>query len=88
MLPFNPDLPYDQKGAAPLQPGDNSWLEADNGLSENCLNLNVWAPEDAGDEPLPVIVYIYGGGFERGANTRLPRTPQVSPQPAAPLVCP
>lgn len=70
LLPFNPDLPYDRKGPAPLQAGDTSWLEADNGLSENCLNLNVWAPEDAGDEPLPVIVYIFGGGFEVGANTQ------------------
>ncbi|WP_334074510.1 carboxylesterase/lipase family protein [Paenibacillus sp. A14] len=70
LLPFNPALPYDQKGPAPLQPGDNSWLEAYNGFSEDCLNLNVWAPEDAGDEPLPVVVYIYGGGFERGANTQ------------------
>jgi len=70
LLPFNPDLPYDQKGPAPIQAGDTSWLEADNGLSERCLNLNVWAPEDAGDEPLPVIVYIFGGGFEVGANTQ------------------
>ena len=70
LLPYDPDLPYDQKGHAPLQPGDTSWLEADNGFSEDCLNLNVWAPEDGGDEPLPVIVYIYGGGFELGANTQ------------------
>ncbi|MGG4132185.1 carboxylesterase family protein [Paenibacillus illinoisensis] len=70
LLPFNPVLPYDQKGPAPIQPGDKSWLEADNGISEDCLNLNVWAPEDTGDEPLPVIVYIYGGGFVRGANTQ------------------
>lgn len=70
LLPFNPDLPYDQKGPAPMQAGDTSWLEADNGLSEDCLNLNVWAPKDAGDEPLPVIVYIFGGGFELGANTQ------------------
>ena len=70
LLPFNPDLPYDQKGPAPLQTGNTSWLEADNGFSEDCLNLNVWAPEDAGDEPLPVIVYIFGGGFELGANTQ------------------
>ena len=39
LLPFNPALPYDQKGPAPLQTGDTSWLEADNGFSENCLNL-------------------------------------------------
>jgi para-nitrobenzyl esterase len=70
LLPFNPELPYDQKGTAPLQAGDTSWLEADNGFSEDCLNLNVWAPEDVGDELLPVIVYIYGGGFELGANTQ------------------
>lgn len=53
-----------------MQAGDTSWLEADNGLSEDCLNLNVWAPEDVGDKPLPVIVYIFGGGFELGANTQ------------------
>jgi para-nitrobenzyl esterase len=70
LLPFDPDLPYDQKGPAPLQAGDTSWLEADNGFSEDCLNLNVWAPKDAGKEPLPVIVYIYGGGFQLGANTQ------------------
>ena len=65
-----PDRPYDQKGPAPLQPGDTSWLEADHGLSEDCLNLNVWAPKDAGEKPLPVIVYVFGGGFELGANTQ------------------
>lgn len=70
LLPFNPDVPYDQKGPAPLQAGAPTWLEADNGFSEDCLNLNVWAPEHAADEPLPVIVYIYGGGFEMGANTQ------------------
>jgi para-nitrobenzyl esterase len=70
LLPFNPDLPYDLKGPAPLQAGDTSWLGADNGLSEDCLNLNVWAPENTGDEPLPVVVYIFGGGFELGSNTQ------------------
>jgi para-nitrobenzyl esterase len=70
LLPFNPDLPYDQLGPAPLQAGDTSWLEADNGFSEDCLNLNVWAPKDVGDEPLPVVVYIYGGGWVLGSNTQ------------------
>jgi len=69
-VPFDPDLPYDQKGPAPLQAGDTSWLEADNGFGEDCLNLNVWAPEDAGDKPLPVVVYIFGGGWMLGANTQ------------------
>ena len=70
LLPFNPDLPYDQKGPAPLQAGDTSWLEADNGFSEDCLNLNVWAPEGAGDQQLPVVVYVFGGGWMLGANTQ------------------
>lgn len=70
LLPFDPDRTYDQKGPAPTQGGDTSWLEADNGLSEDCLNLNVWAPEGAGEKPLPVIVYVFGGGFELGANTQ------------------
>jgi hypothetical protein len=70
LVPFNPDLPYDQKGPAPLQAGDTSWLEADNGFSEDCLNLNVWAPEDVGYEPLPVVVYVFGGGWMLGANTQ------------------
>ena len=34
------------------------------------MNLNVWAPEDAGDEPLPVVVYIFGGGWVLGSNTQ------------------
>src|SRR5689334_17511213 len=70
LLPFNPDLPYDQKGPAPLQAGDTSWLEATNGFSEDCLNLNVWAPEHAGDELLPVVVYVFGGGWMLGSNTQ------------------
>ncbi|NTA19012.1 carboxylesterase family protein [Agrobacterium tumefaciens] len=70
LLPFDPERSYDQKGPAPLQAGDTSWLEADNGFSEHCLNLNVWAPEDTGGRSLPVIVYIFGGGWELGANTQ------------------
>lgn len=69
-MPFDSDLTYDEKGPAPLQAGHTSWLEADNGFSEDCLNLNVWAPKDAGDEPLPVIVDIFGGGWVLGANTQ------------------
>ena len=36
--------------------------------SEDCLTLNVWAPTDAKD--LPVMVWIYGGGFQVGAAAR------------------
>ncbi len=32
------------------------------GISEDCLYLNIWAPAEAGGEGLPVLVYFYGGG--------------------------
>ncbi|OLY93488.1 para-nitrobenzyl esterase [Cnuella takakiae] len=37
-----------------------------NGMSEDCLYLNVWAPASKGKELLPVLVYFYGGGFVAG----------------------
>jgi acetylcholinesterase len=41
---------------------------------EECLNLNVWAPWQCQDEKdeaelLPVVVWIYGGGFVTGGPT-------------------
>jgi para-nitrobenzyl esterase len=35
-----------------------------NGMSEDCLYLNVWTPAKSGR--LPVLVYFYGGGFVAG----------------------
>ncbi|WP_157579271.1 carboxylesterase/lipase family protein [Spirosoma montaniterrae] len=37
-----------------------------NGVSEDCLYLNVWTPAKSGNEKLPVLVYFYGGGFMAG----------------------
>ena len=36
-------------------------------ISENCLQLNVWAPQAPG--PHPVFVWIYGGGNQTGASS-------------------
>jgi para-nitrobenzyl esterase len=32
-----------------------------NGMSEDCLYLNVWTPATSADDRLPVLVYFYGG---------------------------
>ena len=37
-----------------------------NGMSEDCLYLNVWTPAKKGSERLPVLLYFYGGGFGAG----------------------
>src|SRR5258708_36350537 len=39
-----------------------------NGISEDCLYLNVWTPANSSREKLPVLVYFYGGGFVGGGG--------------------
>jgi para-nitrobenzyl esterase len=36
---------------------------------EDCLYINVWAPEKPSSEKLPVMVWIYGGGFVNGGSS-------------------
>ncbi len=52
-----------------LFPGDAAPLRTR--PSENCLYLNVWAPAHI-SHPLPVIFWIYGGGFVNGGTSPAP----------------
>ena len=38
-------------------------------MSEDCLYLNVWSPAKAANAHVPVLVWIYGGGFVVGGTS-------------------
>ncbi|OHT81096.1 carboxylesterase [Mycobacteroides chelonae] len=56
-------------GAVPYQP---KVFTPQKRRSENCLTLNVVTPEELPDGPLPVMFYIYGGGYFLGASASPP----------------
>ncbi|VDK86807.1 unnamed protein product [Dibothriocephalus latus] len=49
-------------------PGARVWLN-NTQMSEDCLYLNVWKPAGKPTAKLPVMVWIFGGGFFSGTST-------------------
>ena len=40
-------------------------------MDEDCLYLNVWSPARSPDDGLPVMVWIYGGGYQWGSASQI-----------------
>ena len=64
---WNDVLEVKSFGNAPVQTnvfGDMVYRSPEK--SEDCLYLNIWTPDVAPNQKLPVLVYFYGGGYVAG----------------------
>src|SRR5262249_19703022 len=57
------------KGKAPNPAPAKATPAAVPAASEDCLYVNVWTPAKSASERLPVMLWIYGGGFNSGSGS-------------------
>ncbi|KAL3476626.1 Alpha/Beta hydrolase protein [Aspergillus californicus] len=70
--PASLNVPFPRtRNATHLQPACPQFLAAtiDRPISEDCLTLNVYRPAGYENQSLPVLVWIYGGGYDQGSNS-------------------
>lgn len=66
-LPWKDPLVTTKAGC--ICPQDTLIFPAFGQMGDDCLNLNIWVPEKPGPYPLPVMVWLHGGGFNTGSGS-------------------
>ena len=67
VAPWTGTLKADAFAPACMQVGVSMPGETPPKVSEDCLYLNIWTPAKTAHEHLPVIAWIYGGGYINGS---------------------